>query len=359
MKEFHRRLLLSLLLTLALAAIGWLGDFLDAQWILALPFTVLLFRPGFRPILVCHELVVVLFLSIAAATASGTFTQNSTMYESGWFAGILGLLALNNLLCVILRLSHERRFSSGLVHVSVLLVLTGGLVKTMQKEEGMVNLRIGQTSNLMVEMKGGNSTGKQREMPFPIRLDDFAAEFYESDARLLVFDLDVSRDKPALEMSLEDGSTATVSGRSLRVAGAGKDQVKPAPNHPPVEVDVYQVEIDNVSVPVPSNGKGVTHGSLGLLYHQPQGKPKLFRSTLSVLDDTGQAIETRKVVVNDPLIREGWWLYQANWGRTEEGLYSGIHLVRDPGLPYVFAGMTLLLWGLAVVLLIPRRGRKV
>ncbi len=314
-------------------------------------------RHALRPLLLSFQLVIVLFVVLTLATAAGTFTQHPEFYSSMWFASAIGLLALNNLLCLVVRLSKDRSFWSALIHVSVLLVLAGGLAKAHWKEEGMVNLLVGQVGTVMMETEMGRPTGHQKELPFPLRLDDFVVEFYEEKEQVHVYDLSASHEKPAALLDVEAKEPVTVGGKSVRILGKTTQQFQPAPNHPPIDIEGFELEVDGKKVMVQADGQGVREGELGFLYHEARGAPKLYKSSVSVLDDKGKVIETKEVVVNDPLIRDGWWVYQSNWGETKNGLYSGLQFVRDPGLPYVFVGMALMIVALIVQLVVPRRRR--
>ncbi len=358
MKETTIRFLHSIILVGAVCAIGWMADAIEMPWVAALPFVFLLFRAEVRPLLLSHQLLIISLVVIAIGTGVGTFSQNSAIYGSMWFASAIGLLALNTLLCVITRLNRERFFWSALVHTSILLVLVGGLAKAHWKQEGMVNLLEGQTGSAMMETVMGQPTGYQRELPFPIRLDDFTVEFYEEKEEIYVYDLNESMDKPTATMALDGDTAVEVGGKRVKYVGRKKQQFAPAPNHPPIEVDGIELDVGGTRITLPVNGSGVREGQLGFMFHQARGAPKLYKSKVSVLDENGKVVQTKEVVVNDPLILDGWWVYQSSWGESKNGLYSGLQFVRDPGLPYVLIGMTILMVGLMVQLVIPRRRAK-
>jgi hypothetical protein len=358
MKETTIRFLHSIILTGAVCAIGWMADAIEMPWLTPLPFVFLLFRAEVRPLLLSHQLVITVLIVIAIGTGVGTFSQNTAIYGSMWFAAAIGLLALNTLLCVVTRLNRERFFWSALVHTAILLVMVGGLTKAHWKQEGMVNLLEGQTGNAMMETEMGQPTGYQRETPFPIRLDDFTVEFYEEMEEVYVYDLNASMDKPSATMALDPEAPVKVGGKTVTYVGRKKQQFAPAPNHPPIEVDGVELDISGTRITLPVNGSGVREGQLGFMFHQARGAPKLYKSKVSVLDDKGKVIKTQEVVVNDPLIMDGWWVYQSSWGESKNGLYSGLQFVRDPGLPYVLIGMTILMIGVLVQLVIPRRRVK-
>jgi cytochrome c biogenesis protein ResB len=70
---------------------------------------------------------------------------------------------------------------------------------------------------------------------------------------------------------------------------------------------------------------------------------KNYYSTLSILKND-RVVATKQIYVNEPMFYEGWAFYQANYD-PQNLLYSGIEAVRDPGLPLVYLGLTLMMLG--------------
>ncbi|MBI2191675.1 MAG: cytochrome c biogenesis protein ResB [Planctomycetes bacterium] len=70
---------------------------------------------------------------------------------------------------------------------------------------------------------------------------------------------------------------------------------------------------------------------------------KGYLSRLSVMDQ-GREMVQKTIRVNDPLSYGGFLFYQANY-RKEDSTYSGIQVVRDPGLPLVWTGMVMMCLG--------------
>ena len=66
-------------------------------------------------------------------------------------------------------------------------------------------------------------------------------------------------------------------------------------------------------------------------YH-PSGLPKDFRSTVTVLDEEGRALEARDIRVNEPLEHDGVKLYQLGygWAPVLEVRYEGRLLAQEP-----------------------------
>ncbi len=82
------------------------------------------------------------------------------------------------------------------------------------------------------------------------------------------------------------------------------------------------------------------------------GKPKRFASEIQILTKTGKNIETT-IDVNKPYEVDGWKIYQYGYD-TQMGPQSQIsilELVRDPWLPWVYAGFYMMLAGAVVMTL--------
>ena len=76
------------------------------------------------------------------------------------------------------------------------------------------------------------------------------------------------------------------------------------------------------------------------------GSPKYFASELQVRNKTGKSVRTT-VEVNKPVKAAGWNIYQYGYD-TEKGAlskFSILELVYDPWLPFVYAGVFMMLCG--------------
>lgn len=65
-----------------------------------------------------------------------------------------------------------------------------------------------------------------------------------------------------------------------------------------------------------------------------------FKSKITVIEK-GQPVLTKIVKVNRPLKYKGYAFYQASYD-TKEFKWTGLEVVRDPGVPFVFAGFIML-----------------
>jgi len=100
-------------------------------------------------------------------------------------------------------------------------------------------------------------------------------------------------------------------------------------------------------------------GETYLNFQQKEGEVKAFRSRLAVLEGKEKVAE-QTIEVNHPLTYRGIRFYQSNY-RKDDPTYSGIQVVKDPGLPLVWAGLIMVSVGVAFCFYVKPRlsqGRK-
>jgi len=87
-------------------------------------------------------------------------------------------------------------------------------------------------------------------------------------------------------------------------------------------------------------------------------EPENYYSTISFIDPNSNAVKkTVTISVNDPYCYEGYCFYQSDY-KEEDPSYTGILVVRDPGLFIVYIGFTLMGIGVAIALIYPYIKRK-
>jgi len=85
------------------------------------------------------------------------------------------------------------------------------------------------------------------------------------------------------------------------------------------------------------------NGRVAILLRNKDDSPKAYRSYISVLKD-GKVVKKKTVEVNSPLSYGGYYFYQSNYD-PKDPTYSGISVVRDPGVYIVFFGFLMLTIG--------------
>ena len=93
------------------------------------------------------------------------------------------------------------------------------------------------------------------------------------------------------------------------------------------------------------------------LVYEPTGESiKHFISNLRIVDN-GQTVAEKAIKVNDPLKYKGYVVYQSSYD-PEAGNFSGLQIVKDPGIPVVYSGFGTLCFGVIFIFYIKPFLRK-
>ncbi len=321
------------------------------------------------------------------------------LFSAWWFIALLCLLAATLIACSARRLATVRRtvgvarrraLGSLLTHISVLLILAGAVARGVWGEKGQLELREGETKMQFLGVAGA------RPLPFGMHLARFEVETYaqtpppqrpavqEADQILIV-------QWPARALSARVPVTLN---RSFRLAPPGEtataensfrvqiQQYVPdfafdesthevtsrssEPNNPALLVRVEGPNDYHNERWVFANHSEFSHGPepghtgqtapLRLLYQHSgpaipkpavAGPIKSFKSTLQLVEG-GHVVRTNTVEVNRPLTHKGYTFYQSGYN-PKDLAWTSLQVVRDPGVPLVYAGFGLMIAGLFVV----------
>lgn len=97
-------------------------------------------------------------------------------------------------------------------------------------------------------------------------------------------------------------------------------------------------------------------GKYVAVFRNRDSEAKNYYSKLSVIEG-GVPVETRQIFVNEPFHYDGYAFYQANFD-PRNLRYSGIEVVKDPGLWLVYAGLVLMLVGVLHIFYLRTLGRR-
>ena len=117
-------------------------------------------------------LLVIYAIALAVATfvekAQGTPVARKLIYNQSVFY-LLQLVMVIQFIVIGIRMQlwKQRKYGICLLHVSLIVILTGALVTNLFGFEGIVHIREGETTSQL------HSTDGTRELPFTLRLDDF------------------------------------------------------------------------------------------------------------------------------------------------------------------------------------------
>lgn len=255
-----------------------------------------------------------------------------------------------------------KNFCFSLNHLGLCVTLLGGVLSAAGLERGSLDLMLGQTKSV-----AATPTGQALHLPFSITLKKFHLEEFPPTLAVATLnphsadgsaDIDPGEQFIAPKMRERIGDyTVTVQSflpRAARVEGVWKKVEFPAAA-PAAQIAVTDRKGQTVGEGWVSSGSMYSEGEIvqvaeNAAVFMPQPKPREFRSTVSIERNGKQ--ETREILVNKPILVDGYKLYQVSYN-AEMGAasdYSGIEVVRDRGLPVVYAGMFLLLGGAAMML---------
>ena len=307
------------------------------------------------------------------------------VYYSAWFVTLLSVLAASVATCSVRRFATVRRttgfaqrraLGSMITHISILLILTGGVIRGVWGEKGYIELREGQTLSQFQEGKG------PKTLPFALHLADFKIETYdesketEADAgNQLVVEWTEKKIKAQLSAALgvEQVFADTFRIKVLKyipdfVVDTATKQVRSrssAPNNPAILVEVISPAYKNncwlfakfpdfamrvgesdPNQPSPLKMVYVNHGATEASA-AVMGPIKSFKSTILVVEN-GSIAKTTTVEVNSPFRYKGYTFYQSGYNPRDLN-WTSLQVVRDPGVPVVYAGFLLIIVGLFIV----------
>ena len=278
--------------------------------------------------------------------------QPHNVYHSWWFVSLLCLLALNVLCCTLERFSlRVERLGAEISHIGLVLVLLGGAVTGYFGQRTSLTLRVGQQSDRF---------HANREHPgFALRLDDFKLTLAEANKNLVVCipPKGACRKYPAIPgrayqatpdyriTVLKFYPNWRVSQNKVEGAFNASDEAL----NPALQVEVNgrsSVESTWLFAQYPAmqlNPKMPKDVNLFFEYAD-RGQVADFASTVSVIAD-GQTVTSKTIRVNDPLRYGGYSFYQSQYN-PRDLQWTGLEVVRDPGVPVVNIGFCMVILGI-------------
>lgn len=313
-----------------------------------------------------------------------------------WFIVLLVLFAFNIAACLVRRMSASVRSGrmgiSGwgflFTHVSMLLILGGAILGGVAGVSGHLNIQEGQSSKTFMGARG------PLDLPFEVRLVDFGIEYYEKKATgndrasgadtldIASQDLGVSTQlafKVGVPVTLHTGNGAAPSNAlqvlvtrhvpdfvidtsTKTVSSRSSD-----PNNPAIFVTVegQDVHIGKWLFArhpdfdmAHSSGAGNAASRLKMVYQSSAARPgnaeggqrhiKSYKSAVQLLEN-GTVVLEKTIEVNHPIRHRGYALYQSGYNQNDLS-WSTIQIVKDPGVPVVYAGFICLIGGLVLLL---------
>jgi len=317
----------------------------------------------------------------------------TSVFTSPWFLILVVLLCANILGCLIVSVVKTKRsFGFVLIHLSLVLLIAGGLVSATLRVKGELVLHEGQSATSFT------ANGKTIPLGFELRLKDFRVEHYENELQKLVIampaqsqsfsiseDLKLGQSRPPLikgnqksgqkkpfEFRFRRDIWTTIPGSDsqFRVERFVPDfrfdmgsravfSASEEPNNPAILVHMKGKDEDYTEW-VFSNFSDfhmTKERPIGLKYIWAQDVPKDFISQVEILEK-GKAVKMQALRVNHPLRYGEFSIYQASYDSQEEK-WSGFAVVRDPGTVVIFTSIIMIMLGLTLnIYFHPTRNKK-
>jgi cytochrome c biogenesis protein ResB len=281
----------------------------------------------------------------------------TNIFYSWWFIGLLCVLAASIATCSARRFATMRRttgyarmraLGSMLTHISMLLILAGGVIRGVWGEKGYLELREGETVAQFVENRG------VKLLPFTVQLAKFEIETYDQQPEQLLVKSQSRQDALPVKLGVEqlfgefkitvlkyipdftvDMQSREITSRSSR------------PNNPAILVAVNGPTYQNhrwVFAKFPEFDHSPKTSPLEMVYvaKVTGGAIKSFKSTLH-FDGRETTVE-----VNRPFSYKGYSFYQSGYNPNDL-TYTSLQVVKDPGIPVVYTGFGLMIVGLFIV----------
>lgn len=287
-----------------------------------------------------------------------------------WLTTILGLTCLRQLHQLVARKSS---FSSSFSLISHLGLFIAIVAATLGNAD-MVKLKMTVRQDAP-EWRAVDDNGKIHELDIAIQLNHFAIEEYPP--KIVIIDNETGKtlpeSKPAALVLEDSVMTGDLLGHDVKLTRvhqycamfASADTVNYVPWAYSGATTAALVSIDGRAA------QWISNGSYMFPYRpiriddktsavMPECEPKRFVSNVNAFAKSGEMVKEVDIEVNKPLEFDGWKIYQLSYDETK-GRWSDIsvlELVRDPWLPFVYAGIFMLLAG-ALIMFLTAGGKKI
>lgn len=330
----------------------------------------------------------------------------TNVFDAWWFIILLIFFSLNITACLIRRLSA--RLKAGrmgiqgwgflLTHASMLLILTGGVIRGAVGQRGELDIQEGQTSAHFLTSRG------PVKMPFDVHLVNFDLEYYdektrepsccpEQDTLSIVW----PDRRIQTQMVVEVGSPLIIHPADEAPTLSNAFQVVVSRYVPDFVIDMTTREVSarseeprNPAILVGIEGQGMriskwlfaNHPDFDMLHSASGGEAKRqptlryrsaggarlydtrkqskrirsFKSALQLLEN-GNVVREKTIEVNSPLSYRGYTLYQSGYN-PEDLTQSTLQVARDPGVPVVYTGFLCMIAGTILLLCFKPAARK-
>jgi hypothetical protein len=294
----------------------------------------------------------VLLAAVGLASRIGKLQPASpggeSLYRSAWFVALLVLLAVNLTASVCFKWVSWAARREGLIrHIGFLLVLCGAALSGALAQRGTMKLEYGKPLDA-VQVEGA-----LKPLGYSLELTGFTLERYEpkaqqilvrvpGDSREHAFPVEPGRDFPVGQTGYTIRPKRYVPDFAMAYGTKEVVSRSPEPNNPAVLVQVSRLaeSFERWVFAKPQGLHSPPHPVEMAFVFRPSD-PKAFKSRVRVLAN-GRPAGEWLLQVNRPVRFRGRTFYQMSYD-PERWSWSGILVVRDPGVPVVYAGYLLII----------------
>ena len=286
------------------------------------------------------------------------------------FALLMALFGASVIASALLRFPPKlKNLGFFIAHVGLMTSLAGAAASATLSIRGRIDLHAGgeTASQVLVRNKAGVPSGEVAALGFDLHLDRFELVNYEPEYRIGFYEQTPLQDeegnlrtqwrlKASFDPDLEKHRLP--SGDSFRLTGVYPD-FRPVPNqatqtvaygtasqewrNPAVAIEVQASGLPKTDLLTISRPNPIFLSSTRALVFEKRDKEvKAYISHVTAA--TGSSRVQRLISVNEPMVFNGWTLYQVNYN-PEDPTYSGLDAVYDPGVAWVFLGFALICVG--------------
>ncbi|MBL7115983.1 MAG: cytochrome c biogenesis protein ResB [Kiritimatiellae bacterium] len=323
------------------------------------------------------------------------FAGLTHVFSALWFVGLLLMLAASLAVCSFKRYAaamrlhgrpRSRAFGSLITHISMLLVLCGGVVRVVWGERGQLGFREGETAETFIV------ENRSVPLPFKIRLVKFTTEHHkvagtesvtQEEEELLHVRIKNEENVwsiPVMEgashaLTAEDATPSAKNTYQVTILNRLPDFVingghatsrSDELNNPALRVQVIHNATTNIQwifALHPGFNMHATSNQIPveMIYTTEAPAPqseqpvKDWKSTLEILDND-VVVKEKTIEVNAPLSYKGYTFYQSGYNPNDPK-WTSLQVVRDPGVPLVYTGFLFLIVGLTMVFYLYPHGR--
>jgi hypothetical protein len=323
---------------------------------------------------------------IIVACITGTVWPAAAVFHAWWFLALVGALAASLLACgarqsLALRgargAAAGRLFGSLLLHGSLIAVLVGAAMRDVAGQRGTLRLHTGEATSVVDTDRGPLS------LPFDVTLQHFTIETHAVPVATHGHIVVHWPGATPTVVPVDEGVThtvrppgaATAADRActIRVVRLVPDFVldrqtrtitslSNEPRNPAAQIEVtapgfiatnwYFANFPGFRMPRLSDAPDPFQLVYQATPATPGGRAPIrnFRSRVA-FSENGRVARSGDIAVNAPLTWRGYTFYQAGYNPDDLD-WTSLQVVRDPGVPVVFAGFGMLLAGLFLMLFV-------